>query len=329
MDNENQLESNQPEEAPKRVPPPPPPVRPKEPEPVEPKAEEPPAQLDSDVNIRTMERDLKAVEGEEEKEMELKPETVVPTPVLSLLSPKKKTWLFIVGGVVAGITLGLLGYFIIFPLLFSAPEPTTPPPAGKPVVSKPVVVERHQSYFVVPASATTKINLSNVNLLNISIALQNESAVQLPDGTLKEVEILDGEGGQVAYSEFMLQFLPGTGKVLLEQLFERDFTAYLYYDNQGVWPGYVAKVIDPIKASAEIKATLRLSLENVSGLPAFYITTPGVFSVFKDGRVADSPTRYSVGSQPSAAFNYGVFGDYFVMSTSYDGLKAALQLLGL
>ena len=59
------------------------------------------------------------------------------------------------------------------------------------------------------------------------------------------------------------------------------------------------------------------------------VATPGAFKGFKDGTLNAMASRYSVGSTPGASFNYGVFGGYLVISTSYDGLKAVAPMLGL
>ena len=49
---------------------------------------------------------------------------------------------------------------------------------------------------------------------------------------------------------------------------------------------------------------------------------------WKNGSVNGQSTRYAVGSFPGETFNYGIFGDYLVISTNFDGFKAAVFALG-
>ena len=65
-------------------------------------------------------------------------------------------------------------------------------------------------------------------------------------------------------------------------------------------------------------------------LSYFYLNPVGLtFQPFKSGSYNGSATRYSAGSQAGSSFNYGAFGNYVVISTSFTGLKAAVALLGL
>ena len=321
-----------------RIPPTPPPIRPRS----EVFSEEKPesAVPTGDVFIRTMEEDIKApkpeevLPPEEGKEIEIKPETAVLFPpseapklaeLPELESPKKSIWLFIIGGIIiAGVSF-VLGYFVIFPLVFPAKEAITI--LEKQLVSTPSVEEvkppkvEHISPFVIQPAETSKINLSQVTFLDISLALQTEAAKKIADGSIKEIAILDQNDSQVSYEDFIAQFLTGADKKQLDQWFENDFAAYLYYDRNGVWPGYIAKI--------KRNPSLQSVLENASNVANFYLITPGTLSAFKDGKVNNYVTRYATGSRAGAAFNYGIFKDYFVISASFDGLKAAVKSLSL
>ena len=324
------------EENQQRIPPTPPPIRPRE----EVSSEEKPASVvpTGDVFIRTMEEDIKApkpeevLPPEEGKDIEIKPETVVP-PMLEapkiaelpeLETPKKPIWLFIVGGIVIAAVSFVLGYFVIFPLVFPAKEAITvteqPSVSTIPAATAPQKVE-HKSLFVIQTTGISNVSVSPMDLLGISVALQSAAAVRLAEGSIKEIAILDQNNSQISYSEFLAQFLSGADKTQLEQWFENDFSAYLYYDRNGVWPGYVAKI--------KRNPSLQTSLENPSNVANFYLAPLRTLTPFKDGKINNYATRYASGSQVGAAFNYGIFGDYFVISTSYDGLKAAIKLLGL
>ncbi|MBI3046008.1 MAG: hypothetical protein HYY86_00475 [Candidatus Harrisonbacteria bacterium] len=141
------------------------------------------------------------------------------------------------------------------------------------------------------------------------------------DNRFNEVEILKEDGGQMSLPELFRRFLPVFDKDFLSQTFNDDFTAFRYYDANGSWPGYVAK----IKDSQVLAPVIAPILENYAA--RFYIS-PETLGEFKDGSVLGIKTRYAIGSRPGSAFNYGLFNEYLVISASFDGFKLALKSLG-
>lgn len=222
--------------------------------------------------------------------------------------------LVFVGGV------GAISYFIVFPMLFPQKGTVTTPPAQAPA---PLV---HQSYLVKPAAAQAAVKLDDHKYLTVATALQSESFNQLVDGQVKEVTISE-KGQQLPFATFLSAVSPVASPLSDGGYFEQDFTALLYYDAAGIWPIYVAK-LKPGVNSADLINNIK-SIEGALDISNFYLAPPGIFAGFKDGKVGKYSTRYSVGTQAGAAFNYGVLGNYFVLSTSYNGLKAAVPLLGL
>lgn len=254
------------------------------------------------------------------------PETFGPSPipegVTSMKSRALKTIFIVLGAIVFIGGLGALSYFVIFPLLFptEAPQQVQRPP----VVTKPVAT--HESFLANPPAAEAEIKLADNNYLTIATALQNESFNQLADGQFKEIEISDNNG-QVTFPNYLGAIAPATSALGSTDWFQNDFTALLYYDPSGIWPIYVAKFktgVDPEAVKSAFK-----TLENIIELANFYLAPPGTFGVFKDGKAGSYQTRYAVGTQAGAAFNYGIFGNYLIFSTNYNGLKSALPLLGL
>lgn len=217
--------------------------------------------------------------------------------------------------------IGALGYFVIYPILFPVKSPVTKTPVN---TAPAVTLAAHVSYLAKSSDATAEIKLNDTSYSAIATALQNESFNQLADGKYKEVRIFDAKG-QVPFGKY----LAGISQTAASAgaWFADDFTALLYYDAAGVWPIYVAKLGNGTTASAVMSGMK--SMEGSLGLGNFFISSPGSFTSFKDGKVGTYSTRYNVASQAGAAFNYGVFGNYFVISTSYNGLKNALPLLGL
>ncbi|MDO8466961.1 MAG: hypothetical protein Q7S83_02360 [bacterium] len=243
----------------------------------------------------------------------------IPAGVKSNSSLVKNIILAIVAVVFVG-GVGALSYFVVFPLLFPPKGSVTNTP---PVVASPIT---HKSYLVKPPAAEVELKLNDHKYLTIATALQSESFNQLAEGQMKEVKISEN-GAQVPFPTFLSSVSPVASALADGGYFEKDFTAMLYYDASGVWPVYVAK----LKASANAAdlVSIMKSIEGVLDLGSFYLAPPGSFATFKDGQINGRATRYSVGTQAGAAFNYGLLGDYFVLATSYNGLKAAVPLLGL
>ena len=136
-----------------------------------------------------------------------------------------------------------------------------------------------------------------------------------------EVEILKEDGGQMPFPELLRRFFPFFDKDFLSRTFDDDFTAFRHYDADGSWPGYVAKIKDH-QVLAPVIAPI---LENYAG--KFYPFQEDL-GEFKNGNVFGIKTRYAVGSRPGASFNYGLFKDYLVISTNFEGFKLALRSLG-
>lgn len=251
------------------------------------------------------------------------PETIMPSPVpegVSSSGGKLKPILMIIGALIFVGAIGSLGYFVIFPLIS---QPKTPETVQRPEIAKE---NTHKSFLVVSPAAEAEINLANSDYLTITTALQNEAFNQLADSQLKEVKISDANG-QVLFSAYLGALMPATAALSNMDWFENDFTTLLYYDASGVWPIYIAKLKTSANATV-VKSGLK-SLEPVMEVSNLYLNPPGTFSPFKDGKAGNYLTRYAIGTQKGAAFNYGFAGGYLILSTNYNGLNKALPLLGL
>ncbi len=236
----------------------------------------------------------------------------------------KHLWLWI-GVAVAVLALGIVGYFV-YPLISGGgtTDSTLPPPP--PVVLPPPPapeVKAHQSFFIRTDIPKAEILLANVSRDTIVTTLA--SLERKTEGTIEEVTVLDANRSQVSASLYIKEFVTEVAAAQMAPWFEDDFTAFLYTDTNGVWPGYILRVkagvnLDEVKTNASV-------IEG-SDLSRLYLAAPGTFAPFKSGTVSGKATRYAIGSQPGAAFNYGVIGNYLMISTSYNGLKNALPLLG-
>ncbi len=299
-----------------------------------------------EVNVRTMASDTSSIQRgesmpvpesvlppETEKEPTFRPETQVGESMGMAMEeekpPSKGRKVLVVSLlVVIVIGVGLAGYYFVYPLL-SRTEPAPPPealPPAEPSAEPPAVLTAHNSFFFPRPAEVSEVRLSSLLLTTITSALQALAANRLPNGTLQEAAILDSAGSQISFSSYLPAFLPSLSSSQLSSWFEDDFTAFLYYDGNGVWPGYVARVKNGVNLD-EVRSNLTV-LES-GELTRFYLSPAGAFGAFRDGQVNGRGTRYAVGGVPGSAFNYGIFGNYVLVSASYDGLKSAAPLLGL
>ncbi len=254
----------------------------------------------------------------------------------SLPAPKKGiSKLIIIGGVVIfGIAIALLGYFVIFPMLFPAETlptttlpttPTPPPTSGLPTLPELPAAKPHQSLLKTPADLQAPLLVSSS--AGLPQALLSE-ANNLPTntGVIKEV-LLSDAAGQISFSSALPVFLPEFSSSQLANFFEDDFTAVIYYDANGAWP----ILIGQLKAGADLNLakTTMAQLENSSGLASLFLSSPGTPSAagFKNGQAASLSTRYLTFSKPGAALNYGWLGNKLIISASYNGLKKILTNL--
>lgn len=267
------------------------------------------------------------------------PEAPEEKPGMSLIK-KLALWLVIVL-----ITLGtaIIGYYYVWPIFgpieeqgqVTTPEPV-PIPAPQPVeepTPPPVAPAIHVSHFGFPNEVIPKIVLSDYGVLAILTALQNEAGKAGAPGELREILIVDNQDQPVAFSKFMAALMPeltaNNLETTLRETFEDDFTAYLYFDSQGVWPGYSVKTkpdvdIDIVTLQNELGGLELASFNNL------FLTPPGTTQEFRTGTVKDVYTnRFAPLSKPGASFNYGLFDGRLIINTSYAGLLKSLELIGL
>jgi len=296
-----------------------------------------------EIGLRTMQSDIKSVQAGEvapssqpvtppqfsdvmekaDSDSQMGGESVMAAP-----SSKKsaKTMMLVIGVMVIAGGLGVFGYYVIYPKISSvkpASESVSQQPQPSPVTRIP-----HASYFVKPTAGTDTASFSTLTDNAITGELLKQSVNSPGNDVAKEILLNDSNGSQIALSAFLSVL---TGNKLdpsaLNTLFDEDFTTYLYYDNNGVWPGYVVKLKEGI--SPEIAVAAIQALESAD-LSFFYLDPVGLtFQSFKSGSYKGSATRYAAGSQAGASFNYAAFGNYLLINTSFSGLKAGVALLGL
>jgi len=293
-----------------------------------------------EVNIRSMESDKKSIESgesspvpesvippQDKKEPEFRPETQASDSFEEVNGnnkekPKTKKWLIWL--VIIILIIGVLAiiYFFVLPK-DSKDANQEPPPA---VLPPPPAKISHRSLFNPKPAAVSEIRLNNVLIPSITSAMQALAANRLALNTVQEVSIFDNNGSQIPFSVFAAQYINSLTSAQISNWFEDDFTAFLYYDEDGVWPGYVAKIKNGVNLDS-VKANL--TVIETSDIGKFYLSPPGTFSEFNHGSINDKSSRYSVGSAKGASFNYLFANNQFVISASFNGLKAVAPLLGI
>jgi len=299
-----------------------------------------------EVAVRTMQSDVRSINAGDARpapevvqapnigggqEPKFIPETdnKLKTPVGG--GKKSKGMLWAIVGVIAFAGIGAAGYFYVYPLITGgdavpvppvqttpiAETPTTPPPAATP----------HLSLFVLEPAKTMMVEIAgSVNQSSIMEAMLT-AGVGMADNTLVELVFTDEDASQITFPMFLMALLPdfgGTNQVAAA--FSNDFTAYLYKDAKGIWPGYVAQVKTGVP-DATIKSWLTM-LEGAN-LADFFLANPGTFMAFKDGMLNGFPDRYAVGSNPGASFAHAMINGQVIIATSYPGMQEAFRLLGL
>ena len=268
-----------------------------------------------------------------------------PRELSNVLSPR----LLIMIGVFAIVLLvGYLLYSFFYPFfagrdnseggappVSSAAPPRTELPPLVPDLTPAVTTITHASFFrLVPGesvelTARTGPATSAENLQTFS---QRFSALA---GSMREnfVEMLaSGENGQLAAADFFSRIDAGLlNSDFLVENFNPDFTAFIYKDAKGAWPGYVLqlkKSATPVLVIPKINPAIESAApEKIANL---YLAPPAVpLSVaFKDISIDEKPFR-SLSFGKGVEFIYGWFNNsLLVLSTSRAGLEKAFFYLG-
>ncbi len=269
-----------------------------------------------------------------------KSSSVQPSVPLTNIAKKKSPVVLIIIFLVI-IALGVGGYFG-YSYFFAQPSQPAAAPASFPATSlpAPAVVPTstsapatttipaliHKSFFKIPASQNIQVSFSLADgILGLKTALVTAIPSNATSG-IYEVALSDKSGNALSASDVLPIITSSMSSSSITAGFQPDFTLFLYKDNQGVWPGYILSANSTSSMSAA--QALAVKLESTTDLANFYLADPGSFGVFKDGKLGTYSTRYAVSANKDA-LNYGFFGNYLIISDSYNGLKAAVANLGL
>mgnify|MGYP001579719068 CR=1 FL=1 len=302
--------------------------------------------------LRTMESDLRAIRESggiipgsqliippsiSKTELPLKPfhQLTIPAPVSlskTKLSPLKTLLiitliLILIGG------LGVLGYFVIYPLIFPPKEmPSSPLPSTSSTLTPPQEPEAaspitHQSLFkIMPQGGLKEIIIPDLSKENILIGLASVFKPGEAPGGLREVTLFY-KNEQVDANQFIKFIFPELQpSALLAPIFENDFTLFVFQDKKGDWPGFVAKIADS-KNEVLLRENLT-KFEKSNNIKNLYLTDPGsIQEEFKDGKVDDIAVRYTIFTKPGVAFNYVLKNNFLIIATSYSAMQTVVDLL--
>ena len=267
------------------------------------------------------------------------PTNPIGSPVVRVIGPKKSNRkVIILAAIVVLLILVWVGieFFVIPNLHQSSPAVTTTVPSNTiPVATttQPAVVSFvHQSFFGSQVSPSTTISLiSPLSLSALQAGVASSTSLSEPTGTFEELAFVNGAASSTSSSspvtaqELMSAMLPLVSQDFLTGTFSNDVTGFAYYHN-GARPGYVFKLNAGVDL-ANATSTLNPIIEANPG--AFFQVSPGTISgTFNDGALPDGKAvRYATFSEKGTALEYGWFGGYLVISTSYQGLISADQRL--
>lgn len=200
---------------------------------------------------------------------------------------------------------------------------TIPPPAPVklPHVSLLVSQPEMSAQIAITASST----LSSIKDSLIAEAGNKPQTVT----AVKEI-VFTSELGQPAFADVLSMILPEFTAAELSPLFKGDFTTVMTYDKDGTWLGFVAQLSDGVSSTTAKIAMAKL--EKSASLANLYLQAPGIQSTagFKAGTANNLATRYISFAKTGASLNYGwTNNNLFVMSGSYNGMKALLTKLGI
>lgn len=312
----------------------------------------PPPPAATDVRVRTMESDAQAVaRGVEPAAQPVTPPppmASIPTPVSAQATPapaplpdvresksgRLLLWLVMLV-LIVGIGWGAYKYGLPLyrAMSISAPAPEA---VAEPAPVAPEIVTPPAPPAITPLGVT-RDTLPTIGtdgtMASIMTALAAHAEKNKPaSGTVEEVAIFNGEA-PMSFDTYMMALLPeaqanGLGGILTAA-FDPVFSTYIYHDERGAWPGYIAKInpaaqIDPATLASRVQAIETSSYKNL------FIGDPGAPSTFRTGQARDKYVdRFVPLAKDGALFSYGIFGDYLILNTTNNGLVKALDLLKL
>ncbi len=254
-------------------------------------------------------------------------ENLMPDAIGDLGSSRKsKSWPWIIITIIVIVGLAAVGYFVIYPILqsnSSAPAPAPTSQSTQPAPT-PTALAPHASAFVLEPSSRNTIQPATLDSATIADLLKAQGAATA-NKAITEI-IVKSASGQVPFATYLAAIEPNfLDASSANTWLADDFTAYIYKDAKGIWPGYIVKLKTDANQDSFAQWIAALEKNDLSG---FFVTAPGKLSVFKNGTYKTISDRYATGAG-GASFSYAVINGSLVINTSFDGLKEAVRLMGM
>ncbi len=264
-----------------------------------------------------------------------------PMPATETKSGRLLLWFFILTLIVgigwATYKYGLPAYRAMVPSKPTAEAPAQgvalePSAAGLAVPPEPAPVAPAITPLGATQDALPKIETDGT-LPSITAALVAEAKkTKSASGTIQEVSLLNA-GAPMSFATVLGVLLPEAKTNgldgILTAAFDPIFSAYLFYDDRGAWPGYIAKINPASQIDAATLAS-RLQAVETSSYKNLFLVDAGAPTTFRTGQARDKYIdRFVPLATDGALFSYGIFGDYVIINTSNNGLVKALDLLKL
>lgn len=301
-----------------------------------------------EVIIRTLASDLELMAKSGGAFTALKPvtqptPTVVPIQTPAPADETKLIKIAVFGGAgILGVGILVLAGYYLMPLIFPpkiapTPIPTLPTNQNSQTLPEtknlPSPVFTHQSFFRTPADQVLSLNLAPVTEAATLQTFGQQITTTLsgtdPNSDFFEIETKDANNKPISWTKF-LSFTNTnllTSEFFLSN-FSQDFTAFIYRDKNGVWPGYVLQ-LNGNQNPLIFRSQMNTMESGVPVLQNLYLSSPGnPKGGFQDGQLVGEPIRTISFEQNGAIFAYGWFhSKYLILSTSLDGLKEAVKRL--
>jgi len=251
-------------------------------------------------------------------------EIAPPTPV------KSKKWWLAAGSIVI-IALVILGYWYLWFSNLPAEIPEEPAIEGGitlPATTAPPAI--NQSVFGFPPEKITEIKAGDSTVIGIITALQNRASFKTTE-QLEEIVIKINDQS-LPFNEYLNILLPETAgsnlEAVLKAVFEKNFTAFFYRDeNNRAWPGYLVSLKPGVQIDQPSLLAQLADLEKAS-IVNLFLAPPQKQLPFKTAPFGKQFTRrYATFEQKPASLNYGLFGQYLIITTTDQALIEILKAL--
>lgn len=245
---------------------------------------------------------------------------------------QSKKWLIGLLVLVLVVVVGVLAWFYWIAPSLSTPSSTAPTeiPSQSPTPTEtPSPAAAPQPIFGLGEPA--RLEAPAYSLVSILAALQDQA--NLMNGANPQEALFYVNNEPADFTSYLTALMPELANTPLPSFltnnFESSFNILLFPQENEIWPVYVVRKkdnasIDQVTLLNQLSALESASIENL------YLSPVSGRAVFRTGPVGESySSRYAAFENKPASFNYGMFSNYFIISTTYQGLLKAIELLGL